>query len=293
MAFFEAICEILLLCTPQFDEGSLDIASKLELAPQAHEFRARSPKEQVAVIFQTTGTALVKLHGSAHWLRATSGLPLQPGDKIQTLAGGTMRIEYYGTGASILMNQLSYLQVARNPPQFSRFKRKNGIANSKIWEETRALLNSSTIANPQTAERKKTDQNEQVLFRGLNLQRDTTRIPVLSPQGDVTLATTKMPAKMAITLESTWNNVGLWAYVWNVSNAQPTPDWIGYSRGGFSGIPFKSTGRYVVQIITEDESRTTRPIRVFVEKKEIDWAHSVATWLAKPATARTLSLELQ
>lgn len=227
----------------------------------------KRPREEkpVANIYEFSGQISLKPKGESNWTRVAEKMDLFAGDSVFVHKDGTIHIEYYGAGASLMMKEFSFFIVGKNPPGYSRFKRKSGYGNSSIGF-SREQSNDSAVAKPTMEGAKKSTSVQQNL--GIQMQRDITRILVIEPLGDVHLFARNFPTLLSVKFEKTWDEVGLWCFVWSTSAHSSEPVWVGFRKGSVQDIPIEKPGNYIVQIITEDESRTTRPIVVSAKKRE-------------------------
>ncbi len=224
-----------------------------------------SEEKPVANVYESSGQISLKPKGESNWTRVAEKMDLFAGDSLFVHKDSTIRIEYYGAGASLVMKEFSFFIVGKNPPGYSRFKRKSGYGNSSIGF-LRAQSSDSAFAKPTLEGANKSTSVQQNL--GIQMQRDITRIPVIEPLGDVHLYVRNFPTFLSVKFEKTWDGVGLWCFVWSISAQSSEPVWVGFRKGSVQDIPIEKPGDYIVQIITEDESRTTRPIIVSAKKRE-------------------------
>lgn len=232
---------------------------------QGVSLRVVDPAEKpVAKIYDFSGQVSVKFNGESNWQRVSEKCDLYSGDSVFAHEKSALRIEYYGAGATLQLREFSFFIVGKNPLGYSRFKRKSGYGNTSL-SISKSSGDNFTIAKPSDNKSGTIAAPRDEL--GIEMQRDVTRIPVLEPVGNVTLFSKEFPAFLTLKFENTWDGIGLWCFVWASAADSSTPVWVGFNRGSFKEIPIPKPGDYMVQIITEDETRTTRPIFVSAKKR--------------------------
>jgi hypothetical protein len=234
-----------------------------------------------AVLFEVSGDVRTKSANALNWQSAHFRQALFPGDQVFTGTTGTARIEYMGIGATLMLQAQSLVTIRHMPPSFTRFRRTFGMDTAGLARLPKSQSQSDARSiGAATSSTNDVDFGQGPTFNsGLSLIRDVDKIPVISPIGLVILAARSFPADLPIRFEETWNQVGLWGFLWQ-TDATLTPIWSGFSRGSFPAIPIPGPGEYTLQIITEDESRTTEPIQITASRRtELtlpQWPHATA-----------------
>jgi hypothetical protein len=229
-----------------------------------------TPKDEgIAKLLLISGDVRIKRAYSASWRQVFSQTALRRGDQIFTGQNGSVHMEYFGLGASVSLGPYSHFVVTSQPPAFTSFRRNFGAEsgkgiNSNKQGKARADAGAGAIA---------LNRNKYVPLAGIvqeqtgiTMMRDTDTIPILAPSNNVELYAKKFPTTLTVKLDETWNKTQLWGFLWKTSD-EVTPEWSGYSRGSFAAIPIPSTGDYTLQIVTSDESRTSKPIQIRARKR--------------------------
>lgn len=215
----------------------------------------------IAILFEIKGDVRTKSAAALNWVEGRAQLPLFAGDLVFSGNNGKARLEYIGIGATVLIGPNSLTTVRRMPPSLSKFRRsfgadrgrRGGQSQSKTGERTMTLAGSQDVGKNTPA--------QPVFDVGLTLSRDVDVIPMLYPLGRVFLHARRYPSRIPVRLDKTWDGVGLWAFLWRLDD-DLVPVWSGFSRGSFAGIPIPKAGTYKLQIVSEDEVRTTAPITI-------------------------------
>jgi hypothetical protein len=223
----------------------------------------------VAKILFLNGEVRLKRAFNPSWrplLRETS---LKKGDQLFTGPTGSVHIEYFGKAASISFGPYTHFTINETPPSFTAYRRNFGAESGKSAGGRSQLANAKTVALKKDG--RTLPQNRAQLAAtgasGLSMMRDTGLIPVLFPQGDVILQSRTFPTSLAIRLEASLNQTAMWGFLWK-KDEEATPVWSGFSLGSFAAIPIPSAGSFVLQIVSDDESQTTKPILITAEKRK-------------------------
>lgn len=225
-------------------------------------------EDPVAIVYEAKGDVRTKSGASLHWHRVHGKRALYAGDLLFTGEIANARIEYAGIGATVMLGPHSLVTIRKRPPSFSRFRRTFDGNQGKALSEkkTPSILDERTTKGADTTDNRQLAAGSPVFNSGLALIRDVDTIPVIYPLGRVILSAREFPVSLPLQLESTWNQVGLWGYLWRIE-ATLALEWVGFSRGSFAGIHISQPGEYTLQIVTEDEARTTQPIRISVRRR--------------------------
>lgn len=239
----------------------LDAGTAFAQQTESLTLSQKSEQKPIAVLIEIKGDVRTKSAASLNWIEARDRQPLFVGDLVFSGTNGKARIEYTGIGANVMIGSNSLATVRRMPPSLSRFRRSFGADRGRKGEKGTAKAGERTITPSQPQSPQSMQAAVPVFDVGLMLSRDVDVIPLLYPLGTVYVHARRFPARLPVRLDKTWDGVGLWAFLWRVDD-DLKPVWSGFSRGSFAGIPIPRKGIYKLQIVSEDEVRTTSPITI-------------------------------
>lgn len=235
----------------------------LAAVPSIETTGQRDVKQPVAILYEVSGDVRTKLGDALNWNSARGKRALYAGDQVFTGSVANARIEYAGIGATLMLGPHSLVTIRNRPPSFTRFRRAFDVDSGQKSQSKKdpSTPGERAIGAAGTSSTGSASLNGPVFNSGLSLIRDIDTIPVIYPMGQVILTSRQFPAAITVRFEDTWSQVGFWGFLWRVDSTL-VPVWSGYSRGSFAAIPISAPGEYTLQIVTEDEARTTQPIRI-------------------------------
>ena len=244
----------------------LALSLGLQTNSQANPTNAQgnSPKPTVS-LKDISGDVRVKLKGGLVWIPASKDQMLGPGEKVYTSDKSTVLIQYLESKVVLKMTPFSLMRIADRPPLMSQFARSFGVEKRKgdslvIPENgVRILARPDDWGEEQNSEAKSGPSGPGLVDQYVRPVR------VEYPNAQTFAGAAKFPLRIPFKVDPNFASVNLWAYVWKRGKGS-TPVSKVFSKGNFSGVTFSSEGEYVVQLVCEDESCASGPIKVQVLK---------------------------
>jgi hypothetical protein len=245
-------------------------------SPSAGEQLVEKPKsldKGAAKILLLDGEVRVKRAFTSSWRQLTRETSLRKGDQVFTGPTGSVHIEYFGKAASISFGPYTHFTVNENPPSFTTYRRSFGAEGGKGADKggNKGGIGASSKTIALQKEGRPVGQKQQpaeaVGSAGISMMRDTDLIPILFPQGRVLLQAKRFPASLAIGLEASLSQTPMWGFLWKKDD-EDTPVWSGFSLGSFAAVPIPYAGSFILQIVSDDESKTSKPIYINAELRK-------------------------
>lgn len=219
-----------------------------------------------ALLRSVSGDVRLKKRGSYIWGRAVAGTELYPGDKIYTGENARASIEYKGIKKAIEMKSQSLVRVGYEPPRMSQFKRIFGVER-----QGKNPAKGSSEPIEKEAGVRILGRPDDVSYEGggtqsSDLSEDISEIRplrILYPTSHTILGMTGQSARIAVQVESTFKTENLWVYVWQKGKGAIPVQKI-FSRGDLAELRLTEPGKYILQIVCEDESCASDALRLEV-----------------------------
>jgi hypothetical protein len=237
-------------------------------SPQGLRVAQEDRSRPVCFVSKVSGDVRYRRAGSLNWEPLGDRKNLFMGDLLFTRKNSYIHLEYSNAGASLRLPPETLFRMSERPPVFTKMRRRFGLEGSSDFPQKQIVKNNDKAENPfdqftDSSEKRKSLHIAFDSVQPLKIVRKKVKVPLDFPQSNSAIIASQYPVYLPIRVSPEFMGQKYWAYLWT-ANDPVNPIWSGFSNGEFSSIPVPGGGKYVVQVMNEDETFVSESVEVSV-----------------------------
>ena len=215
------------------------------------------------------GTVRYKHPHKTFWYTLFPSAQLYFGDILYIYPGSSVTIRYPSKSATVKIEHNGFFVITPEVPQLKYYERVfNRSTTGKKQKDPKKNTHLSPFLRHITPSEKpdedKSKKVDEIKNSSLNVKRDLLPMRWADPRAPVKVVTEKLPTFANFSVEPKEDSGLLWGYLWYEKKTSPV--WVGLSFETFRKVRLPFFGNYILQVISEEESYATPPLKITVEK---------------------------
>ena len=244
--------------------------------------------QNAAQLSMVNGDIKYRKTGSINWVDLGETRELFPGDLIFLKKNASADLQYSNNSAIVHLSGQLLFRVTLKAPIHSKRIHRFGLEKGSQSQPTKRILNPFERGMVRNSS-ESTDKSRQNDENRLKIYRNVEEILLSKPTPGSIFAVTQFPAKLLVKVDNIKPNNKYWVFLWNEEN-RVTPTWSSYSAGEFYDVSIAGPGLYEIQVLNDDETEISAPIKVEYIKSDENFSDLGST-LTNSKGDQTIILE--